>query len=1164
VIGGFSGGGMMLLLWTFFHVAMAGPGFQVHEGLVDSPADRLWSAASGELNGDGLADLVVLGESNLYVYLGRSGGALELAVATAHGLSTGTYHGIALADVDQDGLDDVLIGHRYGVQLLTSDGAGGFTASAALDSEDYAVYALTVGDVNADGLPDLVSCSPWAAPGLRLGLASGELGPVEDLGGGCADMEIADLDDDGAPDIASAYTRIRPLSVLYGDGGGGFSEAVSYGEEDWAWYDRWAPGGIGLGDLNGDGLQDAFIAEDRNAPTWAVPFEQDADGALVPGAELGAADLPTAVVVTDLDGDDLDDVVVGHDGYGEVSIYLQRDGALTWESVIAYPYDYTSDHPQALVVEDLNRDGWKDVVLIDYNFGVQIGFGGAGPDSDGDGETDSQDNCPDQANEAQEDADGDGAGDLCDRCVATSDDQADGDGDGVGDACDACPDLADDQADGDGDGVGDACDACPDLADDQADEDGDGVGDACDRCPDLADDQADEDGDGVGDACDRCPDLADDQADGDGDGVGDACDRCPDLADDQANGDGDAWGDACDNCVDIGNDQSDRDEDGVGDACDNCWGVANDQADADGDGVGDLCDLGAPEVGPEKSAGCAHDPTRGPSRLVLLLSIGVLLAFRRRAGAALLLLVAPLARAGHADASGFELGAYETTDLKLRRDHLLLTSLAAGDLNGDGRADLVVGDAANLVLIVVMQQADGTLAEPEHDDLESSAFSQHLALGDLNGDGVLDLAIGHAGGVTVLEGLGDGTFEEGELQPGSISEEIHLADLDLDGALDLLTLTMGEGLTLWRGDGAGGVSAPRSVADTRGTAAGVADVTGDGTPDIVVSTLSTSELLGVYPGEDGFARSTVLAGSGALGLATGDLNGDGQADVAVSGTGDTIYVAYGEDGGPRSASALSSASYGADTLGVGDLDGDGRDDLLVLHGGYMKLSVYYQDADGALAPEELHDLPYATDYDPNCLAIVDIDSDGWNDVVFVDYNSDLVILRGGGGPDEDGDGVTDAYDNCPGLQSTDQADDDADLVGDPCDLCPGLDDALAIGQDLDGDGWDDGCDACPGEADSQVDADGDGRGDACDPCPEIADDGEDADGDGAGDACDNCLEVGNDQADADGDGLGDACDSPDEASAGGCSAGPQAGHLGTLLALLALTRRRSRGRASSA
>ena len=109
-------------------------------------------------------------------------------------------------------------------------------------------------------------------------------------------------------------------------------------------------------------------------------------------------------------------------------------------------------------------------------------------DSDNDGITDGDDNCPHFTNSDQEDAENNGVGDAC---------EGDNDHDGTNDYNDNCPFVFNpNQVDTDNDGVGDACE------DDTTDTDDDDVPDNTDNCPLIPNsDQADADNDGVGDAC---------------------------------------------------------------------------------------------------------------------------------------------------------------------------------------------------------------------------------------------------------------------------------------------------------------------------------------------------------------------------------------------------------------------------------------------------------------------------------------------------------------------------------------------------------------------------------------------------------------------------------------------------------------------------------------
>ncbi len=168
----------------------------------------------------------------------------------------------------------------------------------------------------------------------------------------------------------------------------------------------------------------------------------------------------------------------------------------------------------------------------------------------------------------------------------------------------------------------------------------------------------------------------------------------------------------------------------------------------------------------------------------------------------------------------------------------------------------------------------------------------------------------------------------------------------------------------------------------------------------------------------------------------------------------------------------------------------------------------------------------------------------WNTALHTPYMRDPSDYSGFN--DADGDGVFDAFDNCPVNFNPVQEDSDGDTIGDVCDLCRNdASNGHIPSPDTDADGIGDNCDICPNDIlnDSDGDAicgnvdtcpndyyndsqDGDGVCGDEDNCRTVANAGQDdVDGDGIGDLCDNCPAKANPQQyDSDGDGIGDECD----------------------------------------
>ncbi|MGB2823216.1 MAG: FG-GAP-like repeat-containing protein, partial [Phycisphaerae bacterium] len=166
----------------------------------------------------------------------------------------------------------------------------------------------------------------------------------------------------------------------------------------------------------------------------------------------------------------------------------------------------------------------------------------------------------------------------------------------------------------------------------------------------------------------------------------------------------------------------------------------------------------------------------------------------------------------------------------------LPTALAAGDFDGDGFTDLVVVNSYELSLSLLLGVGDGTFHDPQAMAIDSSAHT--IVSADLNGDGLDDLVVSHSDDiVSVRLGRGDGTFDSAGSYPvldGAF--DMDMADVDGDGRLDLVVANYwSQVLSVLTGNGDGTFGSRYDFACAGSRAAVAGDFDEDGAVDLAAA-----------------------------------------------------------------------------------------------------------------------------------------------------------------------------------------------------------------------------------------------------------------------------------------------------------------------------------------
>ncbi len=316
--------GLILSLICFPNAHSATHGLRFREMTIPAGKGPKWISVS-DVNHDRIPDLIVANADagTVTVLLGNGKGQFHEPAGSPF-VAGHLPNDIAIADINGDGnLDLVIADHQSPfITILLGDGRGGFRPAPGSPVDVHShphPHGVVAADFNGDGHRDVVTDS-WGTNQIELLLGDGKGGlqtPGKYFGTGHRPYErlrSADFNGDGIPDIVTTNLDDGTVTVLLGDGRGGFHNAPGSpfpaGAKPWQ---------VAIDDVNGDGRPDLLIIpyeRDITHPSQnaVTVLQGDGKGAFkpMPGSPLplGACHGADSVTAGDLLGDGRHDIVV--------------------------------------------------------------------------------------------------------------------------------------------------------------------------------------------------------------------------------------------------------------------------------------------------------------------------------------------------------------------------------------------------------------------------------------------------------------------------------------------------------------------------------------------------------------------------------------------------------------------------------------------------------------------------------------------------------------------------------------------------------------------------------------------------------------------------------------------------------------------------------------
>jgi hypothetical protein len=314
------------------------------------------SVRMGDLDGDKDLDIVVANgrhwpqQNLLFFNQGRS----RFNLARPLGRDLATSYATELADLDNDGDLDIAVGNDTAPnEVFLNDGQGQFRLHANF-GEPISIRSLTLADIDGDGDVDILANARGRQNLIHLNDGHARFPtsiPFGNVGDSTLGVAVADLNEDGHPDLILANRDAQQNFVLINNGRTDFSKRIPFGSG------RDESRAVAVSDLDGDGHLDWVIG---NIGEPNAVYFGDGTGSARKSLRFGRSDGRTyALALADMDKDGKPDIVVGNSSQ-ENAVFFNDGGGGEFREL---RFGQASEVTYNLTVGDFDQNGYPDIAV---------------------------------------------------------------------------------------------------------------------------------------------------------------------------------------------------------------------------------------------------------------------------------------------------------------------------------------------------------------------------------------------------------------------------------------------------------------------------------------------------------------------------------------------------------------------------------------------------------------------------------------------------------------------------------------------------------------------------------------------------------------------------------------------------------------------------------